>query len=73
MTKSTSNDPQNTTQKTKDWATRTPSKHIGELVFSGRVCSSCSMVAPVVLLLNDTNVIWFGNRVLTLVYVNKHK
>jgi hypothetical protein len=35
-------DLQSTTQKTKDWATRTPLKTEGELRFSGRVSSSCS-------------------------------
>jgi hypothetical protein len=34
---------QNTTQKTKPWATRTSLKTIGGLQFSGRVSSSCSI------------------------------
>ena len=40
--KSTNNDLQNTTQKTKDRATRTLLKTGGELGWSGRVGSSCS-------------------------------
>ena len=40
--KRTNNDLQNTSQKTKDQATRTPLKGEGELMCSGRVCSSCS-------------------------------
>jgi len=39
-TKRTNNDLQNTTQKTKDRATRTPLKYGGELMCSGRVGSS---------------------------------
>jgi len=38
----TNNDPQNTTQKTKDRATRTPLKTEVEPRCSGRVGSSCS-------------------------------
>jgi len=38
--KTTNNDLQNTTQKTKDWATRTPLKTGGELRCSGRVRST---------------------------------
>ena len=51
--KRTNNDLQNTTQKTKDRATRTPLKTGGELMmWSGKVSSSCSTsvtrrVAPV--------------------------
>jgi hypothetical protein len=41
--KSTNNDLQNTTQKTKDRAKRTPQNTTGELRVSGRVCSSCSI------------------------------
>jgi hypothetical protein len=40
--KKTNTDHQNTTQKTKDWATRTPLTTGDELGCSGRVCSSCS-------------------------------
>ena len=40
--KMTNNDILNTTQKTKDRATRTPRKTGGEYRFSGRVSSSCS-------------------------------
>jgi len=42
---------QNTTQKTNDWATRTPLKIGDELRCSGRVGSIAPLVAPVVLLL----------------------
>ena len=56
--KSTSNDQQKTTQKTKDQATRTPLKTTGSgwtvLVFHP------PLVTPVVLLLNDTCIIWLG-------------
>jgi len=38
----TNNDLQNMTHKTKDRVTRTPLKTGGELMFSGRVSSSCS-------------------------------
>jgi hypothetical protein len=50
------NDLQNITQKIQDWATRTPLKTGNELMFSG----SASLVTPVVLLLNDTNIIWYS-------------
>jgi hypothetical protein len=40
MAKSTNNDLQNTTQKTKDRETRTPLKPGGELRCSGRVSSA---------------------------------
>jgi hypothetical protein len=39
----TNNDLQNITHKAKDWVTRTPLKTGGELRFSGRVSSSCSI------------------------------
>jgi len=38
----TNNDLQNITHKTKDRVTRTPLKTGGELMWSGRVISSCS-------------------------------
>ena len=38
----TNNDLQHTTQKTKDWATRTPLKTGDEHIYSGKHCSSCS-------------------------------
>jgi len=41
MDKRTTNDQQNTTQKTKDRATRTPLKTGDQLMCSGRVGSSC--------------------------------
>ena len=40
--KRTNNDQQNTTQRIKDWATRTSLKAGGNLRCSGRVCSSFS-------------------------------
>ena len=40
--KSTNNDLQNTTQKTKDRVTQIPLKTVGELRFRGRVSGSCS-------------------------------
>ena len=40
--KRTNNDLQNTTQKTKNRATRTPRKTGGEPRWSGKVSSSCS-------------------------------
>jgi len=40
--KRTNDDLKNTTQKTKDRATRTPPKTGGELRCSGKVSSSCS-------------------------------
>jgi hypothetical protein len=42
--KTTNNDPQNITQKTKDRVTRTPLKSGVELRCSGRVSSSCSLM-----------------------------
>jgi hypothetical protein len=42
MAKRTNNDLQNITQKTKDRATRTPLKTMGELMCSRRVSSFCS-------------------------------
>jgi hypothetical protein len=41
--KQTNNYPQNTTQKTKDRATRTPLKTGGDILCSRRICSSCSI------------------------------
>jgi hypothetical protein len=40
----TNDDLHNTAQKTKDRETRTPLKHGGELMCSGRVDSSCSTI-----------------------------
>ena len=54
-------DLQNITHKTKDQATHTPLKSVGELRCSRRVSSFCS--TTVVLLLNDTNIIRHENRV----------
>jgi hypothetical protein len=55
QSKGINDDLQNTTQKTKDWATRTP------LRCCGRVDSSCSTCDTGMLQLNDTNIIWYGN------------
>ena len=53
--KRTNSDLQNTTQKTKDRATRTPLSTAGVLTNSGRVSSSCSvLITPAVLLLVQT-------------------
>ena len=57
------NDLQNIKQKTRYWATRTSRK---ALVISGApevFAVSAPHVTPVVLLLNDTNIIWYWNRV----------
>jgi len=48
--KVTNNDLQNTTQKTKDRATRTPLKTESELRCSERVATPVPHVAPIVLL-----------------------
>jgi len=56
----TNNDLQNATQKIKDLARRIQLKTQGEFRCSGRVSSSCSPhVVPIVLLLNDTNILWY--------------
>ena len=48
---------QNTTQKSKDRATQTPLKTDGELRCSGRVALLFPLVTPVLLLLNETNIV----------------
>ena len=61
--KRTNNDLQNTTQKTKDRATQTP---LNTGVKSGTpdiVLVPAPHATPVVLLLNDTNIFRYGNRV----------
>ena len=55
--KRTNNDLQNITQKTNVRTTRTPLIIEGETWCSGRFSSSCSICAPIVGLLNDTNII----------------
>ena len=57
VTKRTNNDLQNITQKTEDRATQTELKTGGELMCSWRVAGPAPYVTPVVLLLNDTNII----------------
>jgi hypothetical protein len=57
------NDRANTTQKTKDWATRTPLKAVSELGCFLEVSSSCSRSVILALLLNDTRISWYGNGV----------
>jgi hypothetical protein len=52
----TINDLQNTTPKTKDWATRI-------LLKIGGLPIQAPLLTPVVLLLNDMNIIWQGNCV----------
>jgi hypothetical protein len=49
MAKRTNNDLQNITQKTKDRATRTPLKTMGELMCSRRVSSFCSTTRRLVI------------------------
>ena len=58
----TNNNLQNITQKTKDSATRTPQKYGGELRFPERLAVPAPLVTPVVLMLNDTNIICNGNH-----------
>ena len=55
--KGTSNDLQNTGQKTKDRATHSPLKASAP----ERLAVSTSLMTLVVLLLNDTNIIWQGH------------
>jgi hypothetical protein len=52
--KSTNNDQQNNTQKTKDRATRTPLNARGELCCSRRLAITATHVATVVLFLLQT-------------------
>jgi hypothetical protein len=66
MAKRTNNDLLNTidtTQKIKDWVTRTPLKTgVNSYAWEGQTVPA-PLVAPVVSMLNDTNIIWHGNRV----------
>ena len=58
-TKEKNKDLQNTTHKTKYWATRTPQQTGDELRYSGRVRSSLLLLS--VLLWYYTNINWHGN------------
>jgi hypothetical protein len=57
---STNNHLQNITQKIKD---RTSVKIRGALSCSGRAPVPTQHVTPLALLLNDTNITWYGNHV----------
>jgi hypothetical protein len=61
--KKTNYDPQNNTQKTKYCAKRTPLKAQDELMCSVVVEVPVLLVGPVVLLLNNTRIIWYGQHV----------
>jgi hypothetical protein len=52
-----------TPHNTKDWATRTPQKTEVNSGVPERQPAPVPLVAPVVLMLNDTKIIWYGNRV----------
>ena len=56
-------DPHTTTQKTKDQATRTPLKPEVNWDASEGLAVPARPATPVVLLLNDTNIIWYYNCV----------
>jgi hypothetical protein len=58
----TNNDLQNTSQKTKDWATQTPLKTRDEHMCSVRLSSSCSTSGIVLLLLSATHHCYYGYR-----------
>jgi len=45
------------------WATRTQQNTGGELRFSGMMHIPAPLMTSIVLLLNDTNIMWYGNRV----------
>jgi hypothetical protein len=63
--KGTNNDLQNIAQKTKDRATQTPQKSgVNSCALKG-LAVPAPHVTPVVFLLNDTNIINYGNRVWT--------
>jgi hypothetical protein len=53
----TDNDLQNSTKKTKDWATRTPLKPGDEHMCSGRLSSSCTSTAHPVIVKRDTSLL----------------
>jgi len=63
MTKRTKHDLQIDIQKTKDRATSTPLKQgLNSGALEG-LSVPAPHVTPVLLLLNDTNIIWYGNHV----------
>ena len=67
------NDPQNTTQQIKDWATRTSRKTGGELVCSGKVSSSFSTGGTRRITLNTNPMLsdeWGKDR--SVFTINKH-
>jgi len=61
--KRTDNELLNTTQKTKEWATRTPLKSEVNLCISEASTILSPNMTSVVLLLNDMDIIWDGNYV----------
>ena len=65
----TNNDLHNTTHKTRNWVTWTPLKTEGT---QEGIAASAPPVTPVLILLNDMNIIWYGNHA-GPVYVNKYK
>ena len=71
--KRTNNDLQNTTQKNKDWATRTPLKTGDELMCSGRVGSACSTcdIRCITVKRNEHHLTW--KWCWTPVYVNRYE
>ena len=70
--KETSNDPQNITQKTEDWETLSTNTGVNSCAPEGQPVPA-PIVSPVVLLLKDTNILWYGNYASKPVYVNKCK
>jgi hypothetical protein len=57
--KRTNNDLQNTTQEIKDWALQTGENSGAPEMFAVPV----PPVTPIMLLLNDKNIVWYGNRI----------
>jgi hypothetical protein len=55
------NDLQNTKQKARNSATT--NKNQRELTCSGKLADRAQPVPPIVLVLKDTNIIWYGNHV----------
>ena len=70
--KETSNDPQNITQKTEDWETLSTNTGVNSCAPEGQPVPA-PIVSPVVLLLKDTNILWYGNYASKPVYVIKCK
>jgi len=67
MYKRTNNDLQNTTHKTKDRATRSPLKPGVDTGAPEGLAVPVPLVTPIMLLLNDTNIIGYGKRLSTLI------